>query len=71
MKREPIDLTDDELYSVCLAIKSHLNSRDTYMGKKGARNFNSLIKKLTDNGLKRKDKTRIHPIYTFPEDLTP
>jgi len=36
-KRDELDLTDKELYSVALAIKSHLNSRDTWMSKGNAK----------------------------------
>lgn len=68
MEREKLDFTDKELYYVALAFESHLNSRDTYISKKGAKIINSVIKKIIDNGMKRKDpKTILHPILNFNE----
>lgn len=69
MEREKIDFTDKELYYVALAFESHLNSRDTWISKSGAKVINSALKKITDNGLKRKNpKSIIHPIYGFKDD---
>lgn len=69
VKRDELDLTDKELYSVALAIKSHLSSRDTWMSKGNIRVFNSLMKKICENGMKRKDPESIlHPIVKFKED---
>lgn len=68
MEREKLDFTDKELYYVALAFESYLNSRDTYISKKGAKIINSVIKKIIDNGMKRKDpKTILHPILNFNE----
>jgi hypothetical protein len=69
MEREKIDFTDKELYCIALAIESHLNSRETYFTKKSANMFNRTIKKVVDNGLKRKNpKAILHPIYKFKDD---
>jgi len=66
MARETLDFTDRELYYVCLAFKNYLNDRETWISKSGAKIINSTIKKITNNGLKRKDpKKIIHPIYGF------
>ena len=68
-ERNKLNFTDRELYSISLAIESHLNSRDTYMSKGGAKVFNSVIKKICDEGMKRKDpKSILHPIFKFEED---
>ncbi len=70
MKREKIDFTDKELYYIALSIKSHLSSRETYFSPNGARVFNSAVKKILNNGLKRKDpKSILHPIMKF-DDIT-
>ena len=67
MSRE-IDFTDKELYYIALSIESHINSRDTWISKGGARVINSAIKKIVDNGMKRKNPKKIlHPIKHFPE----
>ena len=50
MEREKIDFTDKELYYVALAFESHLNSRDTWISKGGAKVINNAIKKITENG---------------------
>ena len=69
MARNKIDFTDKELYCVALAIKSNLQSRETYWTKQSAANFNRMIKKIIDEGLKRKDpKYILHPIVDFDEE---
>ena len=69
MEREKIDFTDKELYYVALAFESHLNSRDTWISKGGAKVINNAIKKITENGLKRKTpKSILHPIYQFENE---
>ena len=69
MGREKIDFTDKELYYVALAFESHLNSRDTWISKGGAKVINNAIKKITENGLKRKNpKSILHPIYQFEDE---
>jgi len=69
MKRNTIDFTDKELYYVALAFESHLNSRDTWINEKDAKMINSVIKKIIENGLKRKNpKSIIHPIYKFTKE---
>ena len=69
MEREKIDFTDKELYYVALAFESHLNSRDTWISKGGAKVINNAIKKITENGLKRKNpKSILHPIYQFENE---
>lgn len=69
MEREKIDFTDKELYYVALAFESHLNSKDTWISKSGAKVINSALKKITDNGLKRKNpKSILHPIYGFKDN---
>ena len=68
MEREKIDFTDKELYCVVLAIESHLYSRESYFTKKSAAMFNRMIKKVVDNGLKRKNpKSILHPIMNFDD----
>lgn len=69
MKREKLDFTDRELYYISLAFQTHLNSRDTWISKGGARVINSALKKIVDNGMKRKDpKSILHPIYKFKDE---
>ena len=69
MDREKIDFTDKELYYVALAFQSHLNSRDTWIGRGGAKVINKALSKIVDNGMKRKDpKSILHPIKYFNED---
>jgi len=69
MERDKIDFTDKELYYVALAFQSHLQSRETWISKGGAKVINSALKKITDNGLKRKNpKSILHPIYGFGDD---
>lgn len=64
MKREKIDFTDKELYYVSLAFETYLNSRDTWISVGGAKVINSVLKKIVDNGLKRKKPESIlHPIW--------
>lgn len=66
--RNSIDFTDRELYCVALAIESHLCSRETYFTKKSAIMFNRMIKKVVDEGLKRKNpKSILHPIMKFED----
>ena len=69
MKREKIDFTDKELYYITLAFESHLNSRDTWISKGGAKVINSALKKIINNGLKRKNpKSILHPIMNFNDE---
>ena len=69
VKQEKIDFTDKELYFIALAIESHLCSRETYFSKGGARVFNNVIKKIIDNGLKRKNpRSILHPIMNFEDE---
>jgi len=69
IEREKMDFTDKELYYVALAFKSHLNSRDTWIGKGGAKVINSVLKKIVDNGMKRKNpKAILHPIFNFKDN---
>ena len=68
-ERDKLDLTDRELYSLALAMKSQLISRETWMSRGNATVFNSLIKKVCENGMKRKDPESIlHPIMEFKEE---
>lgn len=68
MKRQPLDLTDAELYRLSLALASYINNRDTWLSKSGARITNNLIKKVCNNGLTRKKpEDVISPIYDFEE----
>lgn len=69
MNREKLDFTDKELYYIALAFETHLNSRDTWNSKGGAMVINSVIKKICNNGLKRKDPQKIlHPILEFKSE---
>jgi len=63
MEREKIDFTDKELYYVALAFESHLNSRDTWISKGGAKVINNAIKKITENGLKGKTLNLFYTQY--------
>ena len=66
MKREKIDFTDKELYYVALAFDSYIYSRDSWITKGGARVINNAIKKIIDNGMKRKNhKSILRPIFNF------
>ena len=66
MKREKIDFTDKELYFVALAFSSYLNDRDTWISKGNAIVINHAIKKITVNGMGRKDYENIlQPIWNF------
>ena len=69
-KREKLDFTDKELYFIALAFSTHLNSRDTWIGKGGAMVINNTLKKIVDNGMKRNNpKSILHPIYNFEDDI--
>lgn len=64
-----INLSDKELYCVALAIETHINARETYWTTKSANNFNRMVKKIIEEGMKRKDpKSILHPILNFNED---
>lgn len=64
-----IYFTDKELYYVALAFESHLNSRDTWINEESAKVINSAIKKIIDNGMKRKNpKSILHPIIQFNDE---
>jgi hypothetical protein len=66
MERNKIDFTDKELYCVALAIESHLNNRDNYWTKQSLANFNRMFKKITTEGLNRKNsKYILEPIIKF------
>ena len=68
MEREKIDFTDKELYYVALAFESHINSRDTYIGKNDAKIIKRTLQKIIDNGMKRKNpKSILHPIINFDD----
>lgn len=70
MEREKIDFTDKELYYVALAFESHLNSRDTWISKSGAKVINSTLQKIVDNGMKRKNpKSILHPVLKFNDGV--
>jgi hypothetical protein len=65
-KRNTFDFTDKELYSISLAIKTHLNSRETWMSKGNAKVFNTVINKIINEGNKRNNPRDIlHPLVNF------
>ena len=69
MSRNKIDFTNKELYCVALAIRSHLESRETYFTKQSAANFNRMIKKVITEGMNRTDpKSILHPIVNFDDN---
>jgi len=69
MKRDRLDLTDNELYELCRCLAERLNSRDAYWNKKNSRIFNSLFKKVYNNGMERNNYNEIlEPIIDFDED---
>jgi hypothetical protein len=69
VKREPLDFTDKELYYISLAFESYLCNKNTWISKSGAKIINKTIKKIIDNGLKRKDpKSILHSILDFPQE---
>ena len=71
MEREKIDFTDKELYYVALAFQSYLESKETWISKSGAKIINSVLQKIVDNGMKRKNpKSILHPIYRFEDDVS-
>jgi len=66
MEREKIDFTDNELKIVAEALDTYINDNDTWFGKKKVRIVNNVIKKVCNNGLKRKNKEKIiYPIFNF------
>ena len=66
MKREKIDFTDKELYYIARTFKSYLLSRDTWISKGGAKIINNVLKKIINNGMKRKNpKSILNPIKDF------
>lgn len=68
-KRNALDFTDKELYSLSLAIQSHLNSRETWMSKGNARVFSSVMNKIINEGNNRNDpKGILHPLVKFDDD---
>jgi hypothetical protein len=69
-KRKTIDFTDKELTEISLAISCYINHRDTYISKGGAMVLNSIIGKVVDNGLQRRNPEKvIYPLYTFEENV--
>ena len=69
MKRDKIDFTDNELRIICSAIDKYVYSRDSFFTQSSANITNSVIKKLIDNGMKRKNPEKIiYPIYNFEEE---
>nr|AKH46766.1 hypothetical protein [uncultured marine virus] len=69
MKREKIDFTDKELYRVALAFESYLYDRNTWYNRGGAMVINNALKKIRENGLKRKNpKSILHPIMEFNDE---
>lgn len=64
-----IDFTDKELYYVALSLRCYLNDRDTWIGKGGAKILNSVLKKVRESGMKRKNpKSILHPIKNFDDE---
>ena len=69
MKRDKLDFSDNELRVVCTAIESYVNTRNRYFSTKSSRITNSVIRKLIDNGMKRKNPERIiNNIRYFEEE---
>jgi hypothetical protein len=65
MEREEIDFTDRELYYVAHIFRSYLEG-DNWISKGGAKIINSILNKIIENGMKRKDpKSILHPIKEF------
>jgi hypothetical protein len=66
MKREKLDFTDKELTYMCLALSKYIGSRDTWFSKGSAIIVNNTIKKIYENGMKRKNKEKIlYPLVNF------
>jgi hypothetical protein len=66
MEREKLDFTDKELYYIALAFESYLMDRDTWISKSGAMVINNTLRKIIDNGMKRKNpKSILYPIINL------
>jgi len=65
-KREPLDLTDKELYFTALAFESFINDRETWLSKGSARVVNNAINKIILNGMGRKNSEKLlQPLVNF------